>query len=668
MEFKVFANLLNEHINLLSKEKKLFVVDTNKDDLWEFYLNSFPKGTNKIFRERREYDCTVCKQFIRGFGNVVAIINEHVVSIWDITIDDPTYQTVAQKMGEYVRSFPISDVFASQEPRYGLKETYENSTQITTWNHFYTNVPAWSMCPKDKSVGAVQGEKRDSKNVLQRSLEEITEESVEIVLDLIAQNSIYKGEEWKAVLLQFQAIQKEYQESKNKDLFCWVKSLNVSGAISRLRNHSMGTLLVDISADTDLEIAIKKYEKIVAPTNYKRPKAIASKRMIEDAQKTVEELGLMSALKRRFAKLSDISVQNILFCNRDAAKELQGNIFDMLKSSIPKKYDHVEEISIKDFVNNILPSVTNLEVYLENKHSGNLVSLIAQENMEAGNLFKWNNGFSWAYSGNITDSIKQEVKSQGGNVDGVLRFSIQWNENEDNEDDLDAHCIEPNNNHIYFRNKNNRETSGQLDIDIINPNGKVAVENITWTDKYRMKEGIYKFYVHNYTSRSGKSGFNAEIEFDGELYSFAYNTPLRAGEEIQVAEVTYSKSKGFSIVEKLPSSLSNRTLWGIETNKFYPVSVCMYSPNYWDGQNGIGNKHYFFMIGCKNPEKPNGFFNEYLREDLSKHKRVFEILGNTMRVEDNDGQLSGLGFSSTQKNTLVVKVTSSVERVLRIKF
>jgi hypothetical protein len=288
--------------------------------------------------------------------------------------------------------------------------------------------------------------------------------------------------------------------------------------------------------------------------------------------------------------------------------------------------------------------------------------------MEAGNLFKWNNGFSWAYSGNITDSIKQEVKSQGGNVDGVLRFSIQWNENEDNEDDLDAHCIEPNNNHIFFRNKNNTETSGQLDIDIINPNGKVAVENITWTDKYRMKEGIYKFYVHNYTSRSGKSGFNAEIEFDGELYSFAYNTPLRAGEEVQVAEVTYSKSKGFSIVEKLPSSLSNRTLWGIETNKFYPVSVCMYSPNYWDGQNGIGNKHYFFMIGCKNPEKPNGFFNEYLREDLSKHKRVFEILGNTMRVEDNDGQLSGLGFSSTQKNTLVVKVTSSVERVLRIKF
>ena len=425
----------------------------------------------------------------------------------------------------------------------------------------------------------------------------------------------------------------------------------------------------------DVDSAVTAFEKVVAPANYKRPKAIFTKKMLEDAQKTVTELGYMNSLGRRFATLDDITANNILFCNRDAAPRVLGaaNPFEAMAKSLgtdPKKFGRAEEIGIEKFVKEVLPTAAGLELFMENRFSKNMVSLVAPQDKSAPSMFKWPNGFSWAYTGNMTDSqIRENVKNAGGKVDGVLRFSIQWNDKPgewDGNDD-DAHCIEPDKNHIYFGSKWNPRTDGRLDVDIRCPDqGKAAVENITWPDIKKMKKGEYSFYVNCYANRGGKTGFRAEIEFDGNIYSFNYDKPLHGGQNVAVAKVMLKDGK-FSIKKLLPSSTSTREIWGVNSNQFVPVSVAMYSPNYWDEQTGNGNRHYFFMLkDCVNPEKPNGFYNEFLKADLLQHKRVFEALGSQMAVQSVDDQLSGVGFSETQHNSFIVKVQGTTERVLKV--
>jgi hypothetical protein len=685
MDFIKFKEIMQNHFAEMTKDVKcLFEVEVDKDELWNLYLDSFPAGTNEIYRERREYDCSCCKQFIRNIGNAVVIKNNQVHTIWDLELNDTTYQPVVDALSAYIKSHAVTNIYVSKFKKIGTDHNRErlNNGEIVKWDHFYLELPDVLVNRSYRSVGDIQGEFRDTRNVFKRSMDEISEESVLTVLELISQNSLYKGEEWKVVLEQFVTYKQKYDKLETeieKENYAWENSVIAGSVIGRIRNHSIGTLLVNISDGMELDTAVRKYEVIVAPTNYKRPKAIYTKKMLEDAKKTIDELGYMDSLARRFATLDDISVNNILFSNKDAVKRIRGqraamDVFDEMADEVSidvKKFSKVDEIGITDFIKNVLPTAKELEVFLENRHTTNMVSLIAPENADSKTMFKWNNGFSWAYTGNITDSImKENVKAAGGKVDGDLRFSMQWNDEDYNPNDFDAHCKEPNGYHIYYGNKGRLSLSGGvLDVDIINPiRNKAAVENITYANRRDMMDGVYQLFVHCYSNNGGKSGFKAEVEFDGSIYSFVYNRPLKDGEVVQVAEVTL-KNGVFSIKELIPSSVSSKEVWNTHTNGFVPVSVVMYSPNYWDEQDGIGHRHYFFMLkDCINPETPNGFYNEFLKNDLVQHKRVFEALGSKMSVGDVEDQLSGIGFSATKHNDILVKVKGTSERVLRIKF
>jgi hypothetical protein len=588
-------------------------------------------------------------------------------------------------MHKLVAKSKIRDVFFNDSPKMGNDFTVQRFTKgeegkqvplLTpiTWNHFSLELPKIFVHKSSVSIESIMGTARDNKNVFKRSLDEITQDSVETVLELIAQNSLYRGEESKGLLTEFLKHKKAYAKLATplQDNYCWMNSK--SGAIAKIRNTSIGTLLVDISEGKELDFAVSAFERMVAPSNYKRPTSLITKRMIEDAEKTIKELGYEESLARRYAVSEDVNIENILFVNRDA-KKLAG-VFNELKEDVtinPKSLTKLEEITMDNFIEKILPDVRGVQFLFENSQLNNLMSLITCENKDAPNLLKWNNPFSWSYTNAVTDSIKENVKSAGGKVDGVLRFSIQWNEDGKSIIDLDAHAHEPGGQHIYFSSQYRKDRggiaartpmTGQLDVDMINPS-TVGIENIAWTDKSRMKDGVYKMRVHNYSGHKKFDGVRAEIEAEGQIYEFAVNKSF--SNFIDIAEVEYSKFKGFTVKSSLDakSSVLSKEKWGISTSKFHKVKMIMNSPNFW--KETTGNKHTFFILeGAINDESPRGFFNEFLKDELVKNKKVFEVLGGKLKIQPNDKQLSGLGFSSTQRASIICKVEGKFSRTLKI--
>jgi hypothetical protein len=517
-------------------------------------------------------------------------------------------------------------------------------------------------------LGALKGDVVARRNVFFRSLTELKTDVVETIIDLINDNNLYRGLEFLKGLQEFLKVKQEVENLTNLENYCW---LHYDNPIAKIRNTAMGTLLINLSEGMDLEKAVRQYENIMAPANYKRPTAIITKKQIAEAQKKVEELGLTDALARRHAQVEDISVNDVLFVNRDTAKKMiGGDVFNALmadKAINPKEFNKAAEVTIEQFLRDVLPGSTNVEVLVENTHISNFVTLTAPVNRDAGHLFKWNNNFAWVYNGSVADSFKEKVKAAGGNVDGFMRCSLHWF----NYDDLDLHVKEPNGNHIYYSRKTSTTTGGRLDVDMNAGRGhsRDAVENVVWTDRSRLTPGRYQVFVHQFNKRESIDvGFEFEIEVDGELHKFAYDKRVGQGSNIEVAYIDVDIHKNITVIPILPANASykSKTEWDIDTMKFQKVSCIMLSPNYWEG-NAVGNKHYFFMIdGCKNPNPVRGFFNEYLRSDLEKdHRRVFEAIASRAKVEYNENQLSGLGFSTTQRNEIIVKVDN---KPFKVKF
>jgi hypothetical protein len=643
--FKTFAEKVTKQFDKIAKSNELYIVDAG--DLYQTYLAAFPEGTNPIFRERTEHDCQYCKNFINNVGSVVAIANGSMQTVWDVDGVAHPYDKVAEAMAKAVRNGAVKSVFRTVESVFGRLPNVDAKNIDITWHHLYCKVPRKYIT---SSPGSAIGSSVSKHQVLNRGLNELVPEHFDTVLDLIESNSIYRGEEFKNAVKDFQVLQRNYLAKKASDaneagLFVWE---NCEHWNAGFRNTVIGTLLVDLSNGDSLEEAVRKFEQKTAPTNYKRPTAIISKRMIEDAVKTLKELDMEDSLARRFARISDISVNDVLYVNNAISGAMKDGITSLLMEaavSKPRKASNPTPVSIDEFMS---MSHKDIEIILSHEHEPNFVTVTAPVHDDVNQLFKWGNNFAWSYDGNVTDSIKQRVRKAGGNVTNAkLRCSLAWF----NLDDLDIHCRDPLGRQIYYGNK-----QGVLDVDMnVGSPVRNAVENLSWREG-SLADGVYTITVNNFNQReTNDPGCILEVEHDGKIQQFRYDQ--RLGKNIPMLEL-HVQGKALTKVVPLAKGLvsgASGEKWGVSIGNPVKVNTIMLSPNHWENSGNTGNKHWFLILeGCKNPEPTRGIYNEFLSGKLEKHRKVFEILGDKTKCVPVEEQLSGVGFSSTRKDKVSV--------------
>jgi hypothetical protein len=708
---KEFNKKIQEKFSQLSKPGKLFRVSLTGQQVWDLYINSFARVYDPIFRDPNSstHNCNHCKNFIRRYGNIVSVNeNYEIETMFDVVTSDEYLQAV-EVVSEAIKAAKITDVLfetfaelnslpyescsksqkefqlgvASNVKRYTKEESDKfgvvKANEVRTFNHIHLMLDKEFVDMSGSSVEAIMGAYRDAKNVFQRAMETISLDTLQLVRDLIIQGSLLDGATHLHKIEKIIPLKKEYDALPvgQRDNWCWVKSYKFP--LAKFKNELIGVLCSELSEGEELNKACQSWNKRVDPANYMKVTAPITKRQIEEARVFVEENGYTEAFNRRFATIDDIKVSEILHANVGDGKIKPVSIFDGVKSTSTRhkrnEFDGVEEVSIEKFMKDILPSCSSVEAFFTSRHQGNLVSLTTANDPGSKPIFKWDNNYSWTFNGNLAgkSQIKEAVKTAGGRVDGVLRFSMIWNDGNGRDDsDLDAWCRQPDGVQIgystgYRKDRGDATTSlsGQLDLDNTQPGGKLAIENIYFADLRKMKDGIYKFWVNQYSARNSQ-GFKAEVEFDGETYSYEYNKPV-AG-LVQVAEVSLKNGK-FEINHCLPeTAATSKEIYGVETNQFHKVNLVCLSPNHWGG-NSVGNKHYFFMIdGCKSPAPIRSFHNENLLPELAQHRKVLEVLGATNMIEPAKRQLSGLGFNATVRDELIVRLQGTHKRVIKIRF
>ena len=667
-----FEESIKDRFNsIVNAETKLFT--TNANGIYDAYLSNLP------VHAQQHYKCNACKDFFERYGSLVTITEDGEMKsvLWDETIVPTFFIKSVKAVRRLVLHSHVTGVFLPDTTTLGHPKTGE-------WTHPHVKIPG-SMVYRSRVFSAeqVMAQKREEFGMVNRAIREFLMDTVEKALSLVNSEALYRGDskvkptlEWFKSLLEKIADAKSLKERTN---IIWLAVATAPTGFAHVRNTTAGSLMKDIQDGLSTRFIINRFESKMS--TYMRSQSDPSDRSILEAERMVAELGIGNSLYRRYASIEEIPafMWKPKAVEKVELKQPNGKVFGHLLN----KNKTAETMSLPTsvmtfakFYKTILPTADSMEVLVDNP--AKFMAMVTAVDETSENILQWDNPFSWYYHGGIDSEMKRRVEEAGGRYENnEIRVSLMW----EGLTDLDLHCITPNGEEIYYRNKRGL-CGGYLDLDMngLDKKSNTPVENMRWASN--APQGSYKFYVRNFNEREKFYGtsFKVELEVNGQVYRYE-GKPLEEGDQITVFEFVYVKGQQPSLLRSnCIQSTSNEVRqvdglvkdWNVRMNSFVKVNGVTTSPNLW-GNNPVthAGTHVFFLLDDVkdlSQGKGRGFFNEMLKSDLRPIRKTLELFTADTPTEDaRQATACGVGYSKDQEWNLTVKVTSgNTSRVIKI--
>lgn len=280
---------------------KLFKSKMTGREVWNMYLDSFLDGNDPIFRdpESTSHNCNHCNNFIRRYGNVVAINSDlEIMTLFDIEIESgneylESFLNIATELGNSgvenifyetfneLNSLPYEQCSKTNEVfRLGFEKNHKRYTQAEadafpgtvnkgdtkTFNHFYLDLPKQFVDMGRGSIESIQATHRSNKEVFQRAMVEIPLDTLDLVIDLINQGSLLDGTTHLQKVILMKKFKEDYNQVVEQDLWCWIASHKLG--IAKFKNELIGVLCSELAEGKDINEACKAWNYRVDPANY----------------------------------------------------------------------------------------------------------------------------------------------------------------------------------------------------------------------------------------------------------------------------------------------------------------------------------------------------------------------------------------------------------------
>lgn len=379
----------------LDSAEPLFTTDA--DGLFAEYLDALPE------HERQYHTCHCCRRFVEEVGGLVRIDASGKTSsaLWSLYDAPPLYSAAAERLARIVAKARVTGVWMSNHVVIGHPQTDE-------WTHFYARNPR-VFRDRLRTPGQAMAEKRQDFGQVCRFLAETKASTIDVALRILGADQLYRSEKCLGVaefLRDLYAARAATKNTRARENIAWRAIATAPAGFCHPKTSMIGTLLEDIDSGLAFDDVARRFAAKMHPLQYQRPQVAPAAANIRRAEEIVARLGIAQSLRRRYARLDEITT--FWTPKNSSADEASGGVFGHLapKGSATRRDMDLPPVTMTwaKFSSTVLPSAESLEYLLAN-HERGLCGMTTAANPQAPPILQWDsdgrrNPFAWyLYSG-----------------------------------------------------------------------------------------------------------------------------------------------------------------------------------------------------------------------------------------------------------------------------